>query len=100
LSAKSNFSVPKIYTAKGDLSKRWYVNFSFRNPETNKKEHSPQNNGLFTMVDFKYDKTKDTNTFPTDQVLNTNGTVYDKTGHMVKNYKNRQAGKIWPVRHL
>lgn len=30
LSTKPNFSVPKIYTAKGDLSKRWYVYFSFR----------------------------------------------------------------------
>lgn len=30
------FSTPKIYTAKGDLSKRWYVYFSFRNPETGK----------------------------------------------------------------
>ncbi|MEP2279634.1 hypothetical protein [Maribacter sp.] len=38
LSTKPNFSVPKIYTAKGDLSKRWYVHFSFRNPKTNKLE--------------------------------------------------------------
>ncbi|MEH6514857.1 hypothetical protein [Maribacter arcticus] len=38
LSTKSNFSVPKIYTAKGDLSKRWYVYFSFLNPETNKMQ--------------------------------------------------------------
>ncbi|ARV06081.1 hypothetical protein BTO04_04910 [Polaribacter sp. SA4-10] len=30
------FSAPKIYTAKGDLSKRWYVYFSFRNPQTGK----------------------------------------------------------------
>ena len=33
---KKNFSPPKIYNAKGDLSKRWYVYFSFRNPETDK----------------------------------------------------------------
>lgn len=32
------FSTPKIYTAKGDLSKRWYVYFSFRNPETNRMQ--------------------------------------------------------------
>lgn len=31
-----NFSSPKIYDAHGDLSKRWYVYFSFRNPETGK----------------------------------------------------------------
>ncbi len=33
---KHNFSDPKIYTAKGDLTKRWYVYFSFRNPKTGK----------------------------------------------------------------
>ncbi len=31
-----NFSSPKIYDAHGDLSKRWYVYFSFRNPQTGK----------------------------------------------------------------
>lgn len=31
---KRTFSKPKIHTAKGDLSKRWYVYFSFRNPKT------------------------------------------------------------------
>jgi integrase len=33
---KKNFSVPKIYTANGDLTKRWYLYFSYRNPETGK----------------------------------------------------------------
>ena len=33
---KKNFSPPKIYSAKGDLSKRWYVYFSYRNPKTGK----------------------------------------------------------------
>ena len=28
------FSAPKIYDADGDLSKRWYVYFSFVNPQT------------------------------------------------------------------
>lgn len=36
LAEKQLFSIPKIYTAKGDLKKRWYVYFSFRNPETGK----------------------------------------------------------------
>jgi len=36
LSLKKQFSTPKIYMAKGDLNKRWYVYFSFRNPKTNK----------------------------------------------------------------
>lgn len=30
------FSTPRIYTANDDLSKRWYVYFSFRNPESGK----------------------------------------------------------------
>ena len=30
------FSTPKIYDANGDLKKRWYVYYSFRNPITNK----------------------------------------------------------------
>ena len=36
LKIKKNYSSPKIYDANGDLSKRWYVYFSFRNPETGK----------------------------------------------------------------
>ena len=38
LQMKKNFSTPKIYNANGDLKKRWYVYFSFRNPETDKLE--------------------------------------------------------------
>ncbi|MGJ8664744.1 MAG: tyrosine-type recombinase/integrase [Patiriisocius sp.] len=38
LKKKKQFSQPKIYDAKGDLSKRWYVYFSFRNPVTGKME--------------------------------------------------------------
>ncbi|SFZ91336.1 Site-specific recombinase XerD [Flaviramulus basaltis] len=36
LSTKKLFSSPKIYTANGNLSKRWYVYFSFRDPNTGK----------------------------------------------------------------
>ena len=36
LAHKTIFSTPKIYDAKGDLSKRWYVYFSYRNPKTGK----------------------------------------------------------------
>ena len=36
LPVKKNYSPPKLYTAKGDLSKRWYVYFSYRNPKTGK----------------------------------------------------------------
>ena len=36
LEHKKKFSTPKIFDANGDLSKRWYVYFSYRNPETGK----------------------------------------------------------------
>jgi len=36
LTHKKDFSPPKIYDAKGDLKKRWYVYFSYRDPKTNK----------------------------------------------------------------
>ena len=52
------------------------------------------------MIDFKYDKGIDAYTCPDGQILTTNGTVYDKAGHKVKHYKNRQACKVCPVRHL
>lgn len=34
LEHKRKFSTPKIFDADGDLEKRWYVYFSFRDPET------------------------------------------------------------------
>ncbi|WP_086478612.1 IS1182 family transposase, partial [Arenibacter amylolyticus] len=69
-------------------------------PYSSPKEHSSQHNGLYSMVDFKYDKEKDNYTCPDGQILKTNGTVYDKAGHKVKHYKNRKACKVCPVRHL
>lgn len=36
LQMKKNYSNPKIYDANGDLSKRWYVYFSYRDPVTGK----------------------------------------------------------------
>jgi len=42
LSVKRNFSIPKIYSANGDLQKRWYVYFSFRDPKSGKlKRQTP-----------------------------------------------------------
>ncbi|MBR9847516.1 MAG: tyrosine-type recombinase/integrase [Algicola sp.] len=34
LSKKKNYSIPKIYSANGNLKQRWYVYYSYRNPET------------------------------------------------------------------
>ena len=36
LTAKKKFSNPKVYTANGNLKKRWYVYFSFRDPNSGK----------------------------------------------------------------
>ncbi len=36
LTQKKSFSNPKIYSANGDLQKRWYVYFSFREPKSGK----------------------------------------------------------------
>ena len=38
LSVKRSFSIPKIYSANGDLKKRWYIYFSFRDPKNEKLE--------------------------------------------------------------
>ena len=64
LPLKTLFSVPKIYTAKGDLSKRWYVYFSFRNPKTGKLQrmknvygkannHKTKEDRLFVLTVYK-----------------------------------------------
>ena len=62
------------------------------------KAHSSQNNGLFDMQIFKYHKDDDHYTCPANQVLKTNGTIYNKNNHKVKHYKNRQACKICELR--
>lgn len=36
LEHKRLFSTPKIYDANGDLNKRWYIYFSYRDPDTGK----------------------------------------------------------------
>ena len=38
LGHKKKYSEPKIYNANGDVSKRWYVYYSYRNPLTDKLE--------------------------------------------------------------
>jgi transposase len=62
------------------------------------KAHSSQKNGLFDMQLFNYNKENDCYTCPANQVLKTNGTIYNKNNHKVKHYKNRQACKICELR--
>lgn len=41
LKKRKLYSGPTLYDAGGDLSKRWYVYYSFRNPESGKLERQP-----------------------------------------------------------
>lgn len=46
LEHKKQFSAPKIYNANGDLNKRWYVYFSYRNPISGKLERQKNIYGI------------------------------------------------------
>src|SRR5690554_5333686 len=69
-------------------------------PYSSPKDHSSHHNGRYPMVDFRYDNIKDIYICPANQVLATNGSIYNKAGHKVKHYKNREACKACPVRDL
>ncbi|MCR8668034.1 site-specific integrase [Aestuariibaculum sp. M13] len=56
LSKRPQFSTPKIYTANGNLNKRWYVYFSFRNPETGKLERMKNIYGIANTYKKKEDR--------------------------------------------
>ncbi|WP_205649750.1 IS1182 family transposase [Aequorivita ciconiae] len=91
-----------ILTDKGYTTAK-HLDICTRNgitPYSSPKDHSSHHNGRYPMVDFTYDKIKDTYTCPADQVLATNGSIYDKAGHKVKHYKNRKACGACPVRAL
>jgi len=62
------------------------------------KKHSSQKNGLFDMQIFKYNSEQDQYTCPANQILKTNGAIYNKNNHKVKHYKNRQACKTCSLR--
>jgi len=53
------------------------------------KEHSSQKNGLYNMNTFVYDAKNDTYTCPAQQILYTNGKIYNKRNHRVKHYKTK-----------
>ena len=69
-------------------------------PYSSPKDHSSHHNGRYPMVDFKYDKIKDTYTCPENKVLATNGSIYNKAGHKVKHYKNKKACGLCPKRAM
>jgi len=53
------------------------------------KAHSSQNNGLYDMQIFQYNKENDTYTCPAGAILTTNGNIYKKRNHQVKHYKTK-----------
>ena len=53
---KKNFSVPKIYNANGNLNKRWYVYFSYRNPKTGKLQRMKNIYGNSNNYETKEDR--------------------------------------------
>ena len=56
LQIKKHYSIPKIYNAHGDLTKRWYVYFSFRNPETGKMDRMKNIYGKANLCKTKEDR--------------------------------------------
>ena len=56
LSKNINFSNPKIYNANGDIKKRWYVYFSYRNPDTGKLQRIKNIYGLANKYKTKEDR--------------------------------------------
>lgn len=53
------------------------------------KAHSSQDNGLYDMQIFEYNKENDTYTCPAGAILLTNGIIYKKRKHRVKHYKTK-----------
>ncbi len=102
LDAKNLLSITKmnVITDKGYTTAK-HIDICTKNGITtfsSPKNHSSQHNGLFDMQIFKHSKTNDNYTCPSNQILSTNGTVYNKAGHKVKHYKNRQACKNCSLR--
>ncbi|OIQ30495.1 MAG: hypothetical protein BM564_03775 [Bacteroidetes bacterium MedPE-SWsnd-G2] len=51
-----DFSIPKIYDANGDISKRWYVYFRYLNPHTGKKVRQKNIYGIANKLKTKEDR--------------------------------------------
>ena len=55
------------------------------------KNHSSNNNGLYSMNSFEYDKEENTYTCPAGEILHTNGAIYKKVNHRVKHYRTKKC---------
>ena len=56
LTIKRKYSSPKIYSAKGDLKKRWYVYFSFRDPKSGRMKRQTPFYGIANTFKTKEDR--------------------------------------------
>ncbi len=93
LDAKALLEVEKMNTLtdKG-YTTGVHINTCIKNNITtysSPKAHSSQNNGLYDMQIFEYDKQNDTYTCPAGATLITNGNIYKKRKHRVKHYKTK-----------
>ena len=69
-----DYSEPKIYNADGDLTKRWYVYYSFRNPATGKLERqAPLYLGINRFKTLKDRKTASKNLREAVSIILKNG---------------------------
>lgn len=68
LTLKKTYSNPKIYTAKGDLNKRWYIYFSFRNPKTGALERQTPIYGGANHYKTKEERLEILNTYRTSLI--------------------------------
>ena len=89
LEHKPLFSTPKIFDANGDLSKRWYVYFSYRNPETGKLKRVKNIYGK--VVDEVYDPSNHYRSFDLEKFskLWYNKEFTPMTTKLKKLYKNK-----------
>ena len=55
------------------------------------KAHSSQNNGLYDMQIFEYDKENDCYTCPAGAVMQSSGVIYKKRNHRVKRYTTKSC---------
>jgi transposase len=55
------------------------------------KEHSSQNNGLYDMQIFEYDKEQDTYTCPAGELMKSGGVIYKKRNHRIKRYTTKSC---------
>jgi transposase len=55
------------------------------------KAHSSQNNGLYNMEVFEYNKEEDSYKCPAGLILHSSGVIYKKGNHKVKRYTTKQC---------